>query len=129
MCERDGHKLNYNNVRQGNIRGEGEINFKEGDTIWYKHSYKFVVKWFPGDVLRRIGNKVYRILVNGTVKDVHGSHLAKRHEAKFDVCDFDRKKEIEFKESSTSSNKRPYKEIKKQVKFQDEEFKSYYYNK
>lgn len=48
-------------------------------------------KCIPAEVVKKLGNKVYRIKVNDSIKDVHGAHLKKRIERKvtFDITDFD----------------------------------------
>lgn len=70
---------------------EGEISFKEGDKIWYKYNHNYEFKWLPAVVVRKLGNKVYKIKVNDTTKEVHGAHIKKRIEKKvrFELCNFD----------------------------------------
>lgn len=129
------NRIDVNGQRDDTIVGAKckEVFFKEGDKIWYKHFYKFDEKKLPGEVLKRIGNKVSRIKVNGSVKEVHGSHLNKRHERKvhFDICDFDYKNKYEEEKKDEEKkivNSRPNREKKEPVKFQGEQFKNYYHN-
>lgn len=138
LTRRDDHGGKKDGQNQINAKQENRIEegkeqrqcFKEGDKIWYKHFYKFEEKKLPGEVLERMGNKVYKIKVNGGVKEVHGAHLNKRHERKvrFEISDFDCNKYLNNEESATVSKTRPIREKKVEIKFENEKFKNYYYN-